>query len=316
MGKTTVFGWFLFLLLLPAAQATGTEYTVKTIPNTHLSDRNSYVSNPDGIILPADEQSINRALRLLEDSLGIEVAVVAVENIGGSDARQFATDLFQHWGLGKEKEDNGLLIQLITEASQRSVVFETGYGLEGVLPDAICYRLQQQYMIGDLKTGNYSSGMRDGVLAVSQYLLASDYERGAMVGTDETGDIPLYMLFLFMFGVPLLISLASVWAYKYKHRKRICPNCGQKTFSYVRRQTITAATYRAEGLAVDIYRCTNCGHTERKEHVLSRLHQSTAPIIIGGGGGGFDRGGGFGGGFGGGSWGGGSSGGGGSISRF
>ena len=117
------------------------DYTIETIPNVRLSDRYNHVSNPDAIIRPDDVARINRLLQTVEDSLGIEVAVVAVESIGENDARMFATDLFQHWGLGKKGEDNGLLIQLVT--GQRAVVFETGYGLEGVLPDAICYRLQQ-----------------------------------------------------------------------------------------------------------------------------------------------------------------------------
>lgn len=122
-------------------------YTVETVPNAHVSDRSNRVSNPDGIILPEDVATINQMLQLVEDSLSIEVAVVAIESIGDNDARMFATDLFKHWGIGKKGEDNGLLILLVTDPAQRAVVFETGYGIEGILPDAICYRLQQNYMI-------------------------------------------------------------------------------------------------------------------------------------------------------------------------
>jgi len=301
-------------LLLPDISQ-GKDYTVQTIPNIHLSDKNSYVSNPDGILNSTDVQYINQALKQLEDSLGIEVAVVAVESIGTNDARMFATDLFKHWGIGKKGEDNGLLIQLVTEPSQRSVVFETGYGLEGVLPDAICYRLQQQYMMADLKEGRYSAGMLNGVMAVKDYLMASDYERSQILGESQSDDsILLYLILISVVGFPLLILIISVLAYKQKHRKRTCPNCGQKTFSYVRQEMVTKPTYRSQGLAVDIYRCTNCGYTERKNQTLNRLHQGGGGPIIFGTGGGFGRGGGsFGGGA---SWGGGRSGGGGSISRF
>ena len=135
------------------------DYSIETIPNVRLSNRLNHVSNPDGIITPDDAARINQLLNVVEDSLGIEVAVVAVNSIGDQDARMFATDLFKHWGLGQKSKDNGLLIQLVTEPSQRSVVFETGYGIEGVLPDAICYRLQQRYMMPDLKAGDYSAGM-------------------------------------------------------------------------------------------------------------------------------------------------------------
>lgn len=284
-----------------------TDYTVQTIPNVRLSDKSNHVSNPDGILSQPDVTRINQWLNLLEDSLGIEVAVVAVERIGDNDAREFATDLFKHWGLGQKQRDNGLLIQLVTEPQQRSVVFETGYGIEGVLPDAICYRLQQRYMIPAMREGNYSQGMLQGVEAVSQYLLSSDYERGELLGESDDDDdwIVVGGALLFMVGFfGLAIAIAAL-----KYRKRICPQCGQKAFAYEGDKVIRKATTLAEGLSEEVYRCKRCGYTERHQHNTPRIRRSGGggPIIMGGGGG-------FGGG--GGSWGGGSSGGGGSISRF
>lgn len=283
-----------------------TDYTVQTIPNVRLSDKSNHVSNPDGILSQPDVTRINQWLNLLEDSLGIEVAVVAVERIGDNDAREFATDLFKHWGLGQKQRDNGLLIQLVTEPQQRSVVFETGYGIEGVLPDAICYRLQQRYMIPAMREGNYSQGMLQGVEAVSQYLLSSDYERGELLGESDDDDdwIVVGGALLFMVGFfGLAIAIAAL-----KYRKRICPQCGQKAFAYEGDKVIRKATTLAEGLSEEVYRCKRCGYTERHQHNTPRIRRSGGggPIIMGGGGGGFS----------GGSWGGGSSGGGGSISRF
>ncbi|MCD7936887.1 MAG: TPM domain-containing protein [Tannerellaceae bacterium] len=314
-------GFFLLLLLLcsfSSLRAAG--YSVETVPNVRLQNRYNYVSNPDGIINQSDVSRINSILRSLEDSLSIEVAVVAIEDIGNNEARMFATELFRHWGIGKRADDNGLLILLITGAAQRSVIFETGYGLEGVLPDAICFRLQQQYMIPDMRQGNFSTGMVKGVEAVADYLKASDYERVDMVGTSggQAGeDFPLILLFVVLF-FPVSLMVFALLANSWKHRKRKCPNCGKKTFSYVRTETVQAATVRSMGVAEDVYICSNCGYTERKRKDINRLSGGGGlggPIILGRGGsfGGGRSGGGFGGG---GSFGGGRSGGGGSISRF
>lgn len=317
-GYRIVFSVSVFLAILLPLQLWGGTYTLETIPNTRLSDRYNYVSNPDGIITPGDVQQINRLLRSLEDSLGIEVAVVAVESIGDNEARDFATDLFKKWGIGKKADDNGLLIQLVTEPVQRSVVFETGYGIEGVLPDAICYRIQQRYMIPDMREGNFSSGMVKGVAAVREYLLASDYERGAIVGNGYSSgeEISTWALLAFILIAPLGIMIIALIANYMKHRPKKCPRCGKKTFRYIRRQTVQAATYARAGMAEDLYRCSNCEYTEKKNHPIDRLRRGGGggPIIFGGlGGMGSGRGGNFGGG---GSWGGGRSGGGGSISRF
>ncbi len=261
----------LVILCLFVPVILGADYSLKDIPNVRLSDRNNYVSNPDGIISATDVNRINRLLKGLEDSLGIEVAVVAVEGIGENDARMFATDLFQLWGIGKKADDNGLLIQLVTEPSQRSVVFETGYGLEGVLPDAICYRLQQQYMLPDMRAGDYSSGMIKGVQAVVDYLQASDYERADIIGDPSGTDEPLWHLLLLIIFFPLLFLGIGLLSYQRKYRKQKCPNCGKKTFGLVRSETVHAATYRARGTIEDIYKCTNCGYTERRKRYTDRL---------------------------------------------
>lgn len=297
----------IWLIGLASSVFAATDYSVETIPNVRLSNRLNHVSNPDGIISSDDAARINQLLNVVEDSLGIEVAVVAVNSIGEQDARMFATDLFNHWGLGKKNKDNGLLIQLVTEPSQRSVVFETGYGIEGVLPDAICYRLQQQYMIPDLKAGNYSVGMLNGVMAVTQYLLSSDYERAGMIEDAS----PLFdeesICILVFGGICLIFALVYI---VYMSRPKVCPRCGKKTFVYVGRQVVKEATRFSEGLAEDVYRCKSCRYTEKKNRTIDRIHRGgSGPIIMGGGSFGSFSGGG-------GSWGGGSSGGGGSISRF
>lgn len=298
---------FTLLLIVSCSLLQAAEYTVKTVPNVHLSDRYNYVSNPDGILSIDGVQVINALLKTIEDSLGIEVAVVAIESIGQEDARHFATLLFEEWGLGKKNKDNGLLIQLITEPSQRSVVFETGYGIEGVLPDAITYRLQQRYMVPDMREGNYTAGMVKGVQAVKEYLLASDYERMAMTeesGEDETLAIIGYVLFFIVF------VLMFVYLPIFGQLRKRCPVCKKRKLARTKVNVVKAATRFSSGMAEDTFVCKNCGHTERRSRYLPRIQSGGGGPFVGGGGS-------FGGGrSGGGSWGGGRSGGGGSISRF
>ena len=259
------------------------DYSIETIPNVRLSNRLNHVSNPDGIITPDDAARINQLLNVVEDSLGIEVAVVAVNSIGDQDARMFATDLFKHWGLGQKSKDNGLLIQLVTEPSQRSVVFETGYGIEGVLPDAICYRLQQRYMMPDLKAGDYSAGMLKGVMAVTKYLMSSDYERAGMTGNRSSSSSDDDFMWIFVVGIIGMIGFSAFIAYL-KYRPKACPRCGKKTFVYMGQQVIREATRFSEGLAEDVYRCKSCGYTEKKNRTIDRIHRGGGgPIIMGGG---------------------------------
>lgn len=307
----------LFLLWADLAQAEN--YTVESLPNVHLSDRTRYLSDPDGLIGPDDRAAIDRLALDMDQKLGVEVAVVVVRQIADQEARQFATELFNHWGLGKKGRDNGLLILLVTEPPARSVTFETGYGLEGVLPDIICYRLQQQYMIPDLGADRYGPGLLKGLRAVSAHLFehysqeSGTFSPAAPVenasqgadGDNAMTSIDFWLIILMVAFIVFFLFKAAA-----KYRPRICPKCGQKRFRLVQIVTVRAATRHQEGLQEYIYRCSNCQHTEKHPHTTSRLRNSDSG---GFGGGGF---GGGGGGGGGGSWGGGRSGGGGASSRF
>lgn len=148
-------------------------WTVETVPNPKQEDARHFVSDPDGILSSGAVDEINGMLAQLEDSLTIEVAVVALSSIGEDDPDDFAFRLFSEWGVGKRADDNGLLILLTLD--QRQITFKTGYGLEGVLPDATCYRIQQDAMFPYLAIDNFDQGMVEGVRAVSLKLYGSEY---------------------------------------------------------------------------------------------------------------------------------------------
>jgi len=107
----------------------------------------------------------------------------ATDDIAGGDVFDFAIDLFSAWGVGQARNDNGLGILLVKD--RREIRFVTGGGLEGVLPDAICKRIQLKYMLPAFRQGDYSLGMVQGVEAVSQLLEGSELDLG---GTDTAGD--------------------------------------------------------------------------------------------------------------------------------
>lgn len=80
------------------------------------------------------------------------MAVVAVDDIAGGDAFSFAVELFRSWGVGSAESDNGLGILLVKEL--REIRFVTGGGLEGILPDALCKRIQLNYMLPAFREGD------------------------------------------------------------------------------------------------------------------------------------------------------------------
>lgn len=149
----TLLLWLVAVLPLTAQKA----YTVETIPDPKAGSGRGYVSNPDGILSETDVAELNRRIAAVEDSATAQIAIVIINSIGQENPKDFATRLFQHWGIGQADTDNGLLIFSVMD--QRRTEFETGYGLEAVLPDAVCYRIGMQELVPYFREGAYGRGL-------------------------------------------------------------------------------------------------------------------------------------------------------------
>ena len=291
-----------FFCLLGNLTLQAKEYTIQEIPMVHLQDRTRYVSNPDGILSESAVATIDNILYNLEQKTGIQTLVVVVTGIEGGDCFEFAYRLGKEKGVGQKGRDNGLVILLSTD--ERCIQFATGYGLEGVLPDAICKRIQNRYMIEPFSKGDWNTGMVEGIRAVNSYL------DGSMENIEQKGEenmLPIYIFGAFFLGI-LGLSSYSVW------KQNRCPKCKKHKIQRISSRIIS----RSNGYIVEetTYLCQNCGHTfNRKTKSSDPSYRNpgggTGPIFMGGGFGGRR-----GGGFSGGSFGGGSFGGGGAGSRF
>jgi len=103
----------------------------------------------------------------------VEIAIVVIPAYDVekySSAREFANELFNTWGIGDKETNRGLLIQLVTREDLREITFETGYGLEGELPDGLCMLIQKRRMIPPMKEGRYGEGLRAGLEEVRKAL--------------------------------------------------------------------------------------------------------------------------------------------------
>ena len=135
------------------------QWTVKTVPDPKLEGL-GFVSNPDNILLDNEIAYLDSIIQEVEDSSKAQIAIVMLESIGEDVPKTFATELFNHWGVGNAETDNGLLILFVMD--QRRIEFETGYGTEQILSDAKCYDIQQEFMVPRFKEGNYGQGIIDG----------------------------------------------------------------------------------------------------------------------------------------------------------
>lgn len=286
----------LSVLLLSGFWASGATYRPADVPNVQRADRNRYVSNPDGILSAAAVAHLDSLCGALRERGLAQVAVVAVDDIVGGDTFTFAIELFGSWGVGGAKSSNGLGILLVRDLHE--IRFVTGGGLEGILPDALCKRIQMKYMLPAFRNGDFDGGMTAGVEAAALLLEGGDPD----LDTEDGGG----MDWLFVCAFVLLPLAVGLWRY---YALRCCPHCRRFTLrQHSVEQVALTRTYREMEYT---YVCRHCGEVVRRRSRQSRGNRFGGPgggMIIGGGGFGGMGGGSLGGGFGGGSFGGGGAG--------
>lgn len=281
------------------------EWTPDNLPMVHLQDSTRYVCNPDGVLTDSTCRKMDTILRSLKNKKGIESVVVAVKQIKGGDPYEFAMGLGNKYGVGDKQQSTGLIVVLST--GDRAYQILTGRGLEGTLPDVMCYNIQQQYMVPYLKQGKWDEAMLNGIKAIGAEILQDPTLKPGPTNKGDKGSAWLQILIIAGI-VAGFIGLATFMS----HKK--CPKCHKRKLTLVSRKKLKAERDCTYFIAT--YKCQNCGFQFIREDKENHNSGPGAGMLAGGIIAGSLLRGRGGGGFGGGSFGGGSFGGGGAGGRF
>jgi uncharacterized protein len=119
-----------------------------------------------------DAENFSRMEALSREVLqktGTAIVVVTIPALGeNEEANMYANKLYKAWGIGKKGEDKGVLI--FVAVKERKIRIETGYGVEGILPDGLVGEIRDKYVVPELKAGNYGKGLYNAVYACSAYI--------------------------------------------------------------------------------------------------------------------------------------------------
>jgi uncharacterized protein len=155
---------------------------------------------------------LNQMISKLEAENGTEIAVVTVPDTAASATpKQFATQLFNYWGIGKKDINNGVLFLISKSDSlrdsfaSRRVEIETGYGIEKILPNARVGNIINQEIIPRFKQDDFVGGILAGTQAVIAALGGHDI---LPVSSKHQSKLPAYIGLSLIFG---LIGAVVVW---------------------------------------------------------------------------------------------------------
>ena len=121
-----------------------------------------------GMLDYSTKENITKTNKELVSKTGSQVMVATVKNTNGLPASDLGPQIFNKWKIGDQDKKNGVLI-LISEddlSGKREVFITTGYGIEGRLNDGKVGRIIDNFMLEDLKDGNYSKAINEGFNAI------------------------------------------------------------------------------------------------------------------------------------------------------
>ena len=126
-----------------------------------LGSPEGYVNDYTNTLTYEQKDALESKVSTFEQESTNEIAVVIIDSMKGDYIENFAVKLFESWGIGKEKEDNGVLI--LVSMSERQMRIEVGYGLEGSLTDAQASWIIKNVMVPNFKENGYYEGIDQSV---------------------------------------------------------------------------------------------------------------------------------------------------------
>lgn len=144
-----------------------------------------YVYDQGEFISDDQEEIINNLLVQLEEKTTVEFAVITIPSLNNLSIEQYAVRLGNKLGIGKEGEDNGIL--LLVSKTDTKVRLEIGRGLQGFITDSVSGRILDKYFVPSREKDNYDDACFNTVNAVINVIADSEeYEFSGIEGLDPS----------------------------------------------------------------------------------------------------------------------------------
>ena len=158
-------------------------HSISAEPN--YPNYSAYVNDYAGVLQSGSKTQTEDLIAKVEKDTTCEIAVAIVNSLEGVSVEEYAVTLFKKWGIGKKKEDNGVLLLIAIE--DRKLRIEVGYGLEGTITDLEAGNIIDTIITPKFKQNDYSTGVYDGVVAIANQIYA---EKGMALVPYSNGSTP------------------------------------------------------------------------------------------------------------------------------
>jgi uncharacterized protein len=166
------------------------------------SFQTSYYEIGTTLLNATEKKAIEQKLINYADTTSTQIVVVVVPNTQGEYIDRYKVDLAHAWGIGQEKEDNGIL--LLIAKDDRKMAIATGYGTEHLVTDAVSKLIIENEITPEFKAGNFYAGIDKGTSAIMK-AMNGEY-KGERKKNKDSGGPPVFLIII---GFIILIAILS-----------------------------------------------------------------------------------------------------------
>jgi uncharacterized protein len=165
------------------------------------------VRDSAGLLTPTARAELQSLLTTLEKDTTAEVVVATTASLGGMSVEEYGNRVFNEWQVGKAALDNGVLV--LVAPTERQVRIEVGYGLEGVIPDALAGAIVRDDFLPRFRDGNFEAGILTGVRRVAAAIRAKHLLTSEQLEAPASSSRPGVLLWIVL-GTMGVMWLAGV----------------------------------------------------------------------------------------------------------
>src|SRR5262245_3489092 len=133
-----------------------------------LRNPTARVQDDAGLLTPEQRESLETLSREVERQTTAQIAVVTVNSLDGQTVDEYAHELFNKWGIGDRKNNNGVLF--LVAPRERRMRIEVGWGLEPLLTDGLCGEIRDSFVIPRFKANDFPGGIIAGTQQIASAL--------------------------------------------------------------------------------------------------------------------------------------------------
>lgn len=195
--------YIMALALLMVTVEVGADQT----PFPKLTGR---VVDQAGILSESVEGQLSAAFKRHETQTSNQVVVATINDLGSKTIAQYGYMLGRHWGIGQEGKNNGLI--LLISKHDRELRIEVGYGLEGLMTDALATSIVHHTIAPFFKRGDFDGGVIAGSNQILEVLSGKKVQlpRVSSRKPEQNSLLMGLMIFIFLlvfWGLPTFLRI-------------------------------------------------------------------------------------------------------------